>query len=247
MKTANRSAKDIEVKPIDGVAARAFVKHWHYSGAVMQQSQLHLGVFLDARLHGVMQFGPSIDKRKLQGLVQGTHWNGFLELNRLAFDEALPRNSESRALGVAFRMIRKQYPHIKWVVSFADACQCGDGTIYRAAGFDLTAIKRNKTMIRLPDGRIVADKSLNSHPLKNTGWWKQRGAVELEGFQLRYIYFLDKSYRERLTVPLLPYSAIAEAGAQMYKGKRPTRATGVSNAKAAVQLRPGRSNSAAIG
>lgn len=245
MKTANRSAKDIEVKPIDGKAARAFVKHWHYSGAVMQQSQLHFGVFLDARLHGVLQFGPSIDKRKLQGLVQGTHWNGFLELNRLAFDEALPRNSESRALAVCFRLIRKHYPHIKWVVSFADACRCGDGTIYRAAGFDLTAIKKNKTMIRLPDGRIVADKSLNSHPLKNTGWWKRRGAVELEGFQLRYIYFLDKSYREKLTVPLLPYSAIAEAGAKMYKGKRPTRATGDSNVKAAVQLRPGRSKSAA--
>lgn len=220
-----RSAKEIEVKPIDGRAARTFVRHWHYSGTVMQQSQLHLGVFLDGRLHGVMQFGPSIDKRKIQGIVKGTAWNGFLELNRLAFDEQLPRNSESRALGVAFRMIRKRYPHIDWVVSFADACQCGDGTIYRASGFDLTAIKKNKTMLRLPDGRIVADKSLNSHPLKNTGWWKKRGAVELVGFQLRYIYFLNRAARERLTVPVLPYSAIAEAGAGMYKGERVTRAT----------------------
>ena len=161
-----------------------------------------------------------------------------------AFDESLPRNSESRALSVCFRMIRKHYPHIQWVISFADACQCGDGTIYRAAGFDLTGIKRNKTMIRLPDGRIVADKSLNSHPLKNTTWWKARGAKELEGFQIRYIYFLDRSCRQKLTVPILPYSAIEDAGAKMYKGERPTRASSGTPTDAAVQLRPGRSNHA---
>lgn len=42
----------------------------------------------------------------------------------------------------------------------------------------------------------------------------------LEGFQLRYVYFLDKSYRKRLTVPELPFSAIDEAGAGMYKGEK---------------------------
>ena len=68
-------------------------------------------------------------------------------MNRLAFTDMLPRNSESRALGIALRMIRKHYPHIEWIVSFADACQCGDGTIYRAAGFILTAIKINKDLI----------------------------------------------------------------------------------------------------
>jgi hypothetical protein len=39
------------------------------------------------------------------------------------------------------RMIQKHYPHVEWVISFADGCQCGDGTIYRAAGFVLTGIK----------------------------------------------------------------------------------------------------------
>ena len=27
-----------------------------------------------------MQFGPSLDKRKIQGLVSGTGWNEFIEL-----------------------------------------------------------------------------------------------------------------------------------------------------------------------
>lgn len=217
------SAKDIRVAPIAAADAKRLVKRLHYSGKTANNSQLHLGVFLDGMLEGAMQFGPSMDKRKIQGLVSGTKWNGFLELNRMAFSDRLPRNSESRALGVAFRMIRKTYPHIEWVVSFADATQCGDGTIYRAAGFVLTGIKRNKTILILNDGTIVADKTLNNENYRraglNAGVFKKMGAKPLEGHQLRYMYFLNPAAKERLTVPVLPFSAIDDAGAGMYLGK----------------------------
>lgn len=63
------SARQIRVAPITATAANALVKRVHSSGKVVQNSQLHLGVFLDSRLEGAMQFGPSLDKRKLQGLV----------------------------------------------------------------------------------------------------------------------------------------------------------------------------------
>lgn len=219
-------AKDLIVKPIKSSIANDFVKTHHYSGKVAQNSQLHLGVFLDGVLHGVMQFGPSLDKRKIQGLVSGTLWHEFLELNRMAFDDILPRNSESRALAVAFRMIRKNAPQVKWIISFADGTQCGDGTIYRAAGFVLTGIKENKTILEMPDGSIKADKTLNNTNYKlkgqSAGFWKKQGAKAIDGFQLRYIYFIDKSYRARLTVPELPFSEIERRGAKMYKGEKPT-------------------------
>lgn len=224
------TAKDIIVKPIKSADAIPFVKAHHYSGKVTQNSQLHLGVFLNDRLHGVMQFGPSLDKRKIQGLVSGTQWHEFLELNRMAFDDVLPRNSESRALSVAWRLLRKHAPQVKWVVSFADGTQCGDGTIYRAAGFVLTGIKENKSILEMPDGSIVADKTLNNSNYKlkgeSAGFWKRKGATSLSGFQLRYIYFIDPAYRVRLTVPELPYSEIKARGASMYKGQRPTGGEG---------------------
>jgi hypothetical protein len=46
------------------------------------------------------------------------------------------------------------------------------------------------------------------------------GASPVPGFQLKYIYFLNKRAKERLTVPILPFSKIDEMGAGMYKGKR---------------------------
>lgn len=91
-------------------------------------------------------------KDKLIGLVEGTGWNEFLELNRMAFDDYLPRNSESYCIGATLRAIKKQAPQIKWVVSFADGAQCGDGTIYRASNFVLTGLKENKSILELPNG-----------------------------------------------------------------------------------------------
>lgn len=233
------NVKEIIVKVIPSAVANPFVKKHHYSGKVVQNSSLHFGVFLDGGLHGVMSFGPSLDKRKILGLVKGTGWNEFIELNRMAFDDYLPRNSESRSIAIALRMIRKKAPQIKWVISFADGCQCGDGTIYRASGFVLTGIKKNENSCMLPNGQTIHKMTLESNGTRAreelggksyyevTGgkydfkkYVKLVGGEILTGYQLRYVYFIDKSAKERLTVPIIPFSKIDEIGAGMYKGEK---------------------------
>ncbi len=166
-------AKDIRLKVIPSRVANDFVKRWHYSGRVAANSQLHFGAFLNNVLHGVMSFGPSMDKRKIQGLVSGTKWNEFIELNRMAFDDTLPRNSESRCIAVAMRLLRKYAPQIKWVISFADGAQCGDGAIYRASGFVLTGLKENNQMWIAPNGKIFSRASLTG----TTAKMQQREAI----------------------------------------------------------------------
>ena len=240
-------AKRLEVRPISASDANRIVKALHYSGKVVNNSQLHLGVFLDGKCGGAMQFGPSLDKRKIQPLVRGTLWNEFIELNRMAFADWLPRNGESRCLGYAMRWIRKTYPHIKWVVSFADGTQCGDGTIYRASGFVLTGIKENSQIWEAPTGEVFNDTALRpgiggrkqqqqekaviSRTTTTKGGhicetgassmkkYKAAGWKPKSGFQLRYVYFIDQDARKRLTVPALPFSEIDRLGAGMYKGK----------------------------
>ena len=246
------SAKEIIVKPISSQDAARIVKACHYSGKVVQNSQLHFGVFLNGKCGGAMQFGPSLDKRKIQGLVSDTGWNGFIELNRMAFADWLPRNSESRAIAVAMRLIRKAYPQIEWVVSFADGTQCGDGTIYRASGFVLTGIKENTQVWEAPGGEKFSRTSLTDGRSKQqqqqarkvasrTTLTKGKAIMEngaasmkqfhdagwrpLKGFQLRYLYFLNPAARERLTVPILPFTEIERRGAGMYRGK-PTQSAG---------------------
>lgn len=230
-------AKEITLKVIPSKLANDFVKKHHYSGKVTPNSQLHFGAFLDGDLHGVMSYGPSLDKSKIVGLVEGTGWNDFLELNRMAFDDYLPKFSESRCISQSIKMIKKNAPNIKWVISFADGCSCGDGTIYRASNFVLTGIKENSNMCQLPNGLKVHQMGLQSCPTTPKDYLggkcffditggkfdfklfvEKTGAKILNGFQLRYIYFIDKRYRERLTVAEIPFSRIDELGAGMYKG-----------------------------
>jgi hypothetical protein len=142
------NAKQINIQRIQAPLANAFIVKTHYSKSFVRNSQLHFGVYLNNVLHGVLSFGPSMSKRRTMVLVKNTGWNEFIELNRLAFDDTLPKNSESRAIAYCLRFIKKYAPHIKWVISFADGTQCGDGTIYRASGFVLTGIKKKQQYYR---------------------------------------------------------------------------------------------------
>jgi len=228
-------AKQIVVRPISATDARELVQRVHYSGKVVQNSTLHIGVFYMGRLEGAMQFGSPLDRRKVLPLVSGTLWNQMLELNRMAFSEALPRNSESRALGVAFRVIRKHRPDIKWVLSFADGAQCGDGTIYRASGFVLTAIKENSGLFEVPGygqlqrmtlepARMTPVQTEIRARLKMPSQSAARlvealGGKPIPGYQFRYIRFLDPEWASRLTVPVIPFDQIPDE-CRMYRGEK---------------------------
>lgn len=232
--------KDILVKVIPAKIAVEFVKKHHYSGKVDPRSNLHFGCFLDGSLHGVLQYGISVDKNKTIGLVENTKWNEFIELNRMAFDEYLPKYSESRCIAISIKLIKKNAPHIKWILSYADGSQCGDGTIYRASGFVLTQINVNKSMYKMPNGdvicKIILEPSFGSNGKNGakykygktgefTSWPSSRflkhiGAEPIIGNQLRYIYLIDKSCK--ITVPIIPFSKIDEMGAGMYKGQKIT-------------------------
>ena len=209
-------AKEIIVKVIPAKIANEFVKKHHYSGKVVNMSTLHFGCFLDDKLHGVMSYGPPMDKRNVLKLVDSgkqtnnQKWNEMLELNRMAFDDYLPKYSESRCIAISIKLIKKNAPQIKWILSFSDGTQCGDGTIYRASGFYLTQINKNSTIYKLATGEIVAKRGDSKYDFK--------GSKQLTGFQNRYIYLIDKTCK--ITVPILPFSMIDEMGAGMYKGEK---------------------------
>lgn len=230
-------AKEIIVKVIPAKIANEFVKKHHYSGKTVSNSSLHFGCFLDNKLHGVLSYGSPLDKSKVLPLVHPSKWNEMLELNRMAFDDYLPKYSESRCIAISIRLIKKNAPHIKWILSFSDGTQCGDGTIYRASGFLLTNIVTNKNTCKLPNGEVIHKMTLESSPLQKRKELNNRSYYELTdgkynfdkyvnevngdiliGFQLRYIYLIDKTCK--ITVPILPFSKIDEMGAGMYKGKK---------------------------
>ncbi len=232
------NVKDLTVVLIDSQSANRFIRRHHYSGKIVNNSNLHFGVMDGKNLRGVMSFGCPMDKNRAIRAVKDTKWGGMLELNRMAFAQELPRNSESRCLAIALRIIKQRYPHVKWIQTYADACQCGDGTIYRACGFLLVSVKKNTTILRMASGEIIADKTLNdvrvngkyllstirakksldNHRVDGKYLSSVADFEPLPGFQIKYIKFLDESKRKDLQLKVLDYSEIEKAGAKMYKG-----------------------------
>lgn len=226
-------AKDIILKVIQWKVANEFVKKNHYSWKVVNNSQLHFGVFYNWMLGWVMSYGPSTDKSKLINLVEWTGRNEFIELNRMAFSDLLPKNSESRAIAISVMLLKKQAPHLKRIISFADGCQCGDWTIYRASGFELTQIKKNwnSSIVQLPNWDRIATLQL-----RKWGWYKSdmnkkwysnyleylnnehTWRFPLEWFMLRYIKHLKPNLKRNYEI--LPYSKINEMWAWMYKWEK---------------------------
>lgn len=253
-------AKDIKLDFISARAAREIIKKYHYSGSFVNNSIINLGVSIDGLLLGAIQLGSPTDQSKILPLVVGTRSREMLEINRMAFSPLLPRNSESRALAVMFRILKAEYPFIKWVLTFADACQCGDGTIYRAAGFKLIGIKKNTSMLVSPRGDFIhklglgADvnslrvrKFLSGLGLKPATYSMQElrelGVKIVDGYMLKYIYFLDKALEKNLTVPYLPFSDINNYNAAMYRGtSRPKQPNVDTLDNGTGQNRSGRSN-----
>jgi hypothetical protein len=228
------TAKDIQIKVIDSASSRKVVERYHYSGKCTQNSQIHFGVFLNGKLEGALQFGPSIDKRRMAQNL-GIGFNESLELNRMALSDNCPKNSESRSLGICLRLLKKNYPHLKIIISFADACQCGDGIIYRASGFRLHSYKVNNSLFDIPEnvvpfikkylpgysGGVIANKALNNVVDENgkylTTKIKSMGAKPLNGYQMKYLYFFDKGLEKRFK--FVDFDKIPD-NVKMYKGSK---------------------------
>lgn len=222
------TAKDIVIKVIDSESSRKIVSRYHYSGKCTSNSQIHFGVFLNDRLEGALQFGPSIDKRRMAQNL-GIGFNDSLELNRMALSDNCPKNSESRALGICLRILKKKYPHLKLIISFADACQCGDGTIYRASGFKLHSFKKNNSLLIDESGeinfnhgtkkyskKIIAKKSLDNKIGPDGKYLSSHKKLKpLDGYQMKYIYFFDKDIEKKFT--FVEFDKIPLA-VKMYRG-----------------------------
>lgn len=123
------------VREVPRDRANAIIQRNHYSRKFYSATYIHLGVYIDGELYGILQFGYAMNPASAGSVVEGTGLDEYLELNRMWLDDFAPHCSESKALSYAIKFIRRKYPKIKWVQSFADE-RCGKfGAVYQASGF----------------------------------------------------------------------------------------------------------------
>lgn len=187
------------------LACDMVVRH-HYSGRIVNNSYVHLGVFIDGQLQGVLQLGYALNPAAMGKVVAGSSSTDYLELNRMWLSDAAPRNSESRAIAYAVRYIRATMPQVSWLQSFADERCGGWGVVYQAANF--LYVGSHRTSFYELDGTYFHEMLLTAHKKGGRGDHLRANlhrAHRCSFRQFRYVFFLRKSWRKRLRLPPQPY------------------------------------------
>lgn len=200
------AAKHLQVHPIPFVVAKALLVRHHYLHSLPGGTRLAFGVFLGARLLGALTLGAG--PANAHRLVEGASPGDCATLTRLWLSDELPRNSESRVLGIVLRALRR-HTSLRFLVSYADPAQGHLGAIYMASGWAYSGLSDRMPLYDIGDGRLRHSRSLShafgTHSVEH---FRRHGvAVRLlpQAAKHRYVYFLDPAWRSRLRPTVLPY------------------------------------------
>jgi len=151
------------VDVISWKAARRIIENHHYLGYAPKCMIINLGVYVETELIGVMMFGHPIARLEDQ--------KNTLELTRMFLFDS-PKNSESRALSLAEKWIKLNYPIISRLIAYSDTDQGHNGTIYKAANWKLVGSVRPHTWSSRPKRRgVIGGKKLKFERILRKDAW----------------------------------------------------------------------------
>lgn len=154
------SAKKIRMKQVNKEWIDEWISERHYLGTTPPGARLRLAFFHEGICVGGM----------LWGRLTARAYESFqtLELTRMFLDDACPRNSESRCIGMATKLIKKLFPEMHTLYSYSDPAYGHTGTIYRAAGWS----NSGKTKGKAWNGRNGIERK-NVSTSKKVRWMKK--------------------------------------------------------------------------
>ncbi len=200
---------DFYVKEIDRKLANEIIIKNHYSKKVYNGTYIHLGVFYNEKLKGVLQYGYAMNPASCGSVVKGTNKNEYLELNRMWIDDDCKQYAESQAISYSIKYIKKKLKKIKWIQSFADERCGGFGIVYQACSFDYFGEHTNKFWEL--DGETFHNSIMTSEKAGRRGYnllnnpYNKDRIIKHELRQFRYIKFIDKREKKNCLLKQKPY------------------------------------------
>lgn len=150
------------MKEIDFQTAKDMIVKNHYSKKWNTSfGKVNIGVFKENRLLGVAVFGNLMNPNSYKN-ISDYGKNSVLELNRLWIDDELGKNAETIVISSSFKIIKADYPNVKFIQSFADG-RLGCGTIYKASNFKYFGYEETLFFEDLETGEVF-----HKIPLENT-------------------------------------------------------------------------------
>lgn len=150
------------MKEVDVSIAKDMIIKNHYSKKWNSSfGKINIGIFKDERLLGVAVFGNLMNPKSFKN-ISDYGKDSVIELNRLWIDDELGHNAETILISSSFKIIKSDYPVIRFVQSFADG-RLGCGTIYKASNFKYFGYEETLFFEDKETGEV-----LHKVPLENT-------------------------------------------------------------------------------
>lgn len=200
---------DFYIKEIDRKLANNIIVKNHYSKKFYTATYIHLGLFVNDEIKGVLQYGYAMNPASCGSVVKGTEQNEYLELNRMWIEDNVGEYPESRAISYSLKYIRRKYPKIKWIQSFADERCGGFGIVYQACSFGYYG--EHKSDFWELDGETFHNSIKTSEKAGKRGYNllnDPKNADRINRYslrQFRYIKFLDQREKKKCLLKEQPY------------------------------------------
>lgn len=201
--------EDFYVKEIEKKESKKIIIENHYSHKVCNDAttHIHLGVFYNNELKGVLQYGYAMNPRSYGSIVKGSDLDEYKELNRMWIDDDCIQYAESRAISYSIKYIKRKYPRVKWVQSFADERCGGLGIVYQACSFGFYGSHQSDFWEF--EGEVFHNSVITNNNRGKKAELEARGfhekAVKHSLRQFRYIKFLDQREKKNCLLKEQPY------------------------------------------
>ena len=155
-----------------------------------------------------MQYGYAMNPASCGSVVKDTSIDEYLELNRMWLsDEIESLYPESRAISFSIKYIKRKYPKIKWIQSFADERCGGFGIVYQACSFSYYG--GHTSIFWEFEGEIYHNSLITNNNRKKKSELESKGfnekAIKYELRQFRYIKFLNQKWKKKCLFKEMPY------------------------------------------
>jgi len=152
-------ASKVIVRKIDKHVAEDIIVKNHYSHK-WSLCQVAYGVFyitdkpseffdaIEEKLIGTIVFGQPVGRSAAESISKLISVYEVFELTRLFIHDGYGRNIESFALSKSLDFLRRDFPHIKAIVTYADGEQGHRGIIYQACNF---SYQGNSSLALMPN------------------------------------------------------------------------------------------------
>lgn len=194
------------------LAALAYAcNRWHYAKRPAAGRHVVIGATEDDVFIGAIGFSRGASSQI--GSPFGLQQSSICELTRIALGPHV--TPTSRIVALAIRLLRKQSPNLRLLISFSDPMQHGPsgqphvGTLYQALSFQFIGMTNAESLIHL-GGKLYHPRTISSrYHTRSIDWLRAHVAADAAHVRTlpkyRYALPLDAGMRQQLEARRQPY------------------------------------------